>query len=104
MGTGAYERVSQKARSRISRQDLSDTGRKTLHHLYNTLNLIFGFAEKQELLVKNPMKLVDSPKKVKKPVDALTEEQAKKIFLSAPCYAQMFHVEKLLRQYLEVLL
>lgn len=38
---------------------------KTLHHLYNTLNLIFGFAEKQELLVKNPMKLVDSPKKEK---------------------------------------
>ena len=30
---------------------------KTLHHLYNTLNLIFGFAEKQELLVKNPISL-----------------------------------------------
>ena len=57
---------------------------KTLHHLYNTLNLIFGFAEKQELLVKNPMKLVDSPKKVKKPVDALTEEQAKKFFSLLP--------------------
>ena len=30
---------------------------KTLHHLYNTLHLIFGFAEKQELLVKNPISL-----------------------------------------------
>ena len=64
---------------------------KTLHHLYNTLNLIFGFAEKQELLVKNPMKLVDSPKKEKKPVDALTEEQAKKFFSLLPDTPLDFH-------------
>lgn len=64
---------------------------KILHHLYNTLNLIFGFAEKQELLVKNPMKLVDSPKKEKKPVDALTEEQAKKFFSLLPDTPLDFH-------------
>ena len=64
---------------------------KTPHHLYNTLNLIFGFAEKQELLVKNPMKLVDSPKKEKKPVDALTEEQAKKFFSLLPDTPLDFH-------------
>lgn len=63
---------------------------KTLHHLYNTLNLIFGFAEKQELLVKNPMKLVDSPKKEKKPVDALTEEQAKNSSLCSPILPLIF--------------
>ena len=28
---------------------------KTTHHIYATLNLIFGYAEKQEIIVKNPM-------------------------------------------------
>ena len=57
---------------------------KTLHHQYNTLHLIFGFAEKQDMLVKNPMRLVDSPKKQKKPVDALTQEQAERFFRLLP--------------------
>ena len=41
---------------------------KTTHHLYATLNLIFGYAEKQEMIAKNPMRKVDAPKKMKKPV------------------------------------
>ena len=36
---------------------------KTVHHHYNLLHLIFAYAEKQELIVRNPMNRVDSPKK-----------------------------------------
>lgn len=53
---------------------------KSVHHAYNTLNLIFGFAEDQEIIQKNPMAKVKSPKKEKKPVDAFTPEQAKEFF------------------------
>lgn len=53
---------------------------KSLRHQYGTLNLIFGYAEKQEMIVKNPMNRVDAPKKEKKPVDALTQEQAAQFF------------------------
>ena len=42
---------------------------KTLRHQYATLNLIFGYAEKQEMIVKNPINKVDAPKREKKPVD-----------------------------------
>jgi len=53
---------------------------KSLRHQYGTLNLIFGYAEKQEMIAKNPMDKVDAPKKEKKPVDALTQEQAAEFF------------------------
>ena len=53
---------------------------KTLRHQYGTLNLIFGYAEKNEMISKNPMRKVDSPKREKKPVDALTQEQATRFF------------------------
>ncbi len=53
---------------------------KTVHHQYNTLNLIFNFAEEQEMISKNPMRKVEAPKKQKKAVDALTEEQAQRFF------------------------
>jgi len=53
---------------------------KSLRHQYGTLNLIFGYAEKQEMIAKNPMDKVDAPKKEKKPVDALNQEQAAKFF------------------------
>ena len=53
---------------------------KSLRHQYGTLNLIFGYAEKQEMIVKNPMRKVDPPKKEKKPIDALTQEQAARFF------------------------
>ena len=57
---------------------------KTVHHQYNTLNLIFGYAEKQEIIDKNPMRKVDAPKKEWHPVDALTPEQAKVFFSLIP--------------------
>lgn len=57
---------------------------KTVHHQYNTLNLIFSYAEKQEIIAKNPMHKVDAPKKEKKPVDALSKEQAQHFFSVLP--------------------
>lgn len=53
---------------------------KTTHHIYATLCLIFAYAEKQQIIAKNPMSKVPAPKKEKKPVDALTEEQAQDFF------------------------
>ena len=53
---------------------------KSLRHQYVTLTAIFGYAEKQEMVSKNPMCNVDAPKQEKKPVDALTEEQAQEFF------------------------
>ena len=53
---------------------------KTLSHQYSTLHLIFGYAEQQELISKNPMRKVDAPKKEKRPVDALTQAQAQRFF------------------------
>ena len=53
---------------------------KTIRHYYNVLGMIFAYADKQGLLVTNPMLRVDAPKKDKKPVDALTEEQAAQFF------------------------
>lgn len=49
---------------------------KSIKHHYNVLNLIFGYAEKQDIIQKNPMKKVDPPKVSKREVDALTEEEA----------------------------
>lgn len=51
-----------------------------LHHQYGTLKNIFGYAERNDLISKNPMKHVASPKIPKKPVDALTSEQATVFF------------------------
>ena len=57
---------------------------KSVRHHYGTLTNIFGYADKQEMLVKNPMQRVDAPKKVKKAIDALTPEQAKQFFALLP--------------------
>lgn len=64
---------------------------KTLRHLYGTLNLIFGYAEQQEMIAQNPMRKVSAPKKEKKPVDALTTEQAAKLFKLLPDCTLDFH-------------
>lgn len=64
---------------------------KTLRHLYGTLNLIFGYAEQQEMIAHNPMRKVSAPKKEKKPVDALTTEQAAKLFKLLPDCTLDFH-------------
>lgn len=53
---------------------------KTVRHYYGALNLIFSYAEKQGLIGTNPMLKVDAPKKDKKPIDALSIEQAKQFF------------------------
>lgn len=53
---------------------------KSLRHQYVALCQIFSYAERQELISKNPMEKVDPPKKDKKPVDALTQEEAKRFF------------------------
>ena len=53
---------------------------KTVHHQYNLLHLIFSYAERQELISRNPMDRVTAPKKEKRPVDAFTKEQAAEFF------------------------
>ena len=53
---------------------------KTIRHYYNVLGMIFSYAEKQGLIAANPMLKVDAPKKDKKPIDALSTEQAKQFF------------------------
>lgn len=58
-------------------QEYSDT---YVHHHYRTLGMIFRFAVEQEFLLKNPMDKVPAPKREKKKVDSMTEDQAK-VFL-----------------------
>lgn len=53
---------------------------KSIKHHYDILRIIFNYAEKQEAIEKNPIKKVDAPKTVKRPVEALSQEQAKIFF------------------------
>lgn len=53
---------------------------KYLHHHYGTLKNIFGYAERNDMIARNPMNRVEAPKMVKKPVDAFTSEQAAEFF------------------------
>ncbi len=53
---------------------------KSIKHHYDILRIIFNYAEKQEAIEKNPIKKVDAPKTVKRPVEALSQEQAKTFF------------------------
>lgn len=53
---------------------------QNVHHHYRTLNMIFAYAVRQELIVKNPMDKVDRPKLARKRVDALTQEEAAAFF------------------------
>lgn len=53
---------------------------KTVRHYYNVLKLIFDYAERQNMIDVNPMLRVEAPKKDKKRVDALSEEEAKEFF------------------------
>lgn len=57
---------------------------KTLRHQYVALSSIFNYAEKQGMIAANPMAKVDAPKKDKKPVEALTQEQAAQFFQLLP--------------------
>ena len=53
---------------------------KSVNHHFNILRNIFNYAEKQEVIQKNPIKKVDPPKLTKRPVDALTQKQAQIFF------------------------
>lgn len=53
---------------------------KSIKHHYNILSFIFGYAEKQDLIDKNPMKKVDAPKVRRRAVDALSEDDARRFF------------------------
>ena len=46
---------------------------KSIKHHYNVLDLIFGFAERQDIIQKNLMKKVDTPKVVLKVFDDLLD-------------------------------
>jgi len=48
---------------------------KSIKHHYNILRIIFNYAEKQDVIDKNPMRKVDSPRVERKSVDALSQEQ-----------------------------
>ena len=53
---------------------------KSLRHQYATLKLIFADAQKRDLIERNPMDKVDTPKLQKHPVDAFTEREAQRFF------------------------
>ena len=53
---------------------------KSVKHHFNILRNIFNYAERQEYIKKNPIKKVDPPKLHKRPVDALSQEQARIFF------------------------
>ena len=67
-------------RNEYRKPDGKPLAEKSIKHHYNVLNLIFGFAEKQDIIQKNPMKKVDPPKVSKREVDALTEDEAVRFF------------------------
>ena len=55
---------------------------KSIKNHYDTLSLIFKFAEQQEIISQNPMKRVTAPRVQKKQVDALTQEEAYRFFIA----------------------
>ena len=67
-------------RNDYRKQDGKPLAEKSIKHHYNVLGLIFRYAERQDIIEKNPMKKVDPPKVHKKSVDALTEEEAVRFF------------------------
>lgn len=67
-------------RNDYRKQDGKPLSDKSIRHHYNILGLIFNFAEKQDMIEKNPMKKVDAPKVSRKAVDALTEQEAARFF------------------------
>lgn len=84
-------------RSEYRKPDGKPLAEKSIKHHYNILGLIFGYAEKQDLIEKNPMKKVNPPKVSKKSVDALTEDEAVRFFnallacdLEFRCILQVF--------------
>ena len=55
---------------------------KSVKHHFNTLRNILLYAERQEVIQKNPIRKVDPPRLHKRPVDALTQEEVQAIIHS----------------------
>ena len=55
---------------------------QTIHHHYRTLNMIFSFAVRQELIQQSPVDKVEKPKLPRKRVEALSPDDAKAFFLA----------------------
>lgn len=55
---------------------------KSIKNHYDTLSLIFKFAEQQGIILQNPMKRVSAPRVRKKTIDALTKEEAYRFFIA----------------------
>lgn len=53
---------------------------RNVHHHYRTLNMIFSYAVRQDILLKNPMDKVSPPKLVRTEIEALSKEQATDFF------------------------
>jgi len=53
---------------------------KSVKHHYNVLRVIFNYAERQDIIVANPLKKVDAPKVSQKPIDALSETETTAFF------------------------
>ena len=53
---------------------------RNVHHHYRTLNMIFSYAVRQDVLLKNPMDKVDPPKLIRTEIEALSKEQAADFF------------------------
>ena len=79
----SYLLYLRKERERRTGKPLSS---KYLHHHYGTLKNIFGYAERNDMIAKNPMNRVEAPKMDKKPVDAFTPEQATEFFQKLATY------------------
>jgi len=57
---------------------------KSVKHHFNILRNIMNYAERQDVIQKNPIKKVDPPRLHKRPVEALSQEQAKIFFAALP--------------------
>ena len=67
-------------RNEYRKPDGKPLAEKSIKYHYNILGLIFSYAEKQDMIEKNPMKKVDPPKVSKKSVDALSDGEAVRFF------------------------
>jgi len=55
---------------------------KSIKNHYDTLALIFKFAEQQGIVQQNPMRRVSAPRVQKRTIDALTKEEAYRFFVA----------------------
>ncbi len=63
---------------------------QSIRHSYRTLKMIFDFAVKQEIILKNPIDKVEKPKLPRKKVDAFSKEEAERFFAALDSYPLEF--------------